>query len=196
MVGFNDGKMRKGDRNQRWHPLFFLSLPRSSNRLHSCFLSFLYRRLRREDAKRFIMKAFSRRSAATKVTVNPVWGITAGVLLLPSSVLSGCHGASSIEGPLVVHTGWFVWRLLAFRHSSFSEKLSDNVDSAREAAAVAAVGFGPRQTVGIKLYYEPRWPGWKRPKQVCLQLPLSSQWNINNNKTKKRPKKCCTICRL
>lgn len=78
------------------------------------FSLFLVPHLRREDAKTFIMKAFSRRSAATKVTVNPAWGITAGVLLLPSSVLSGRHGASSIEGPLVVHTGWFVWRLLAF----------------------------------------------------------------------------------
>lgn len=70
MAGFNDGEMRKGDRNQRWHPRF--SSPPDLPLLVLSLFFLLSRRLRREDAKTFIMKAFSRRSAATKVTVNPV----------------------------------------------------------------------------------------------------------------------------
>lgn len=90
MVGFNDCEMRKGDRNRRWRPVFF-----SFFFFFSRFFFFHH-----EDAKTFIMKAFSRDALAVTPQAGKGDSFQSG-LSDSSDVSERRRGARQSKGPLL-----------------------------------------------------------------------------------------------
>lgn len=116
MVGFNDGEMRKGDRNQRWHPRFPPppDLPLLVLSLFFCPTASVGKML-----KHSLWKPSAVAPQLQRWQLIQFEGLRPACCCCPHQSCQGVRGASSIEGPLVVHTVWFVWRLLAFTRRFF-----------------------------------------------------------------------------